>query len=75
MTDSPQRTRTDWPARLTAALDAYARRRPSSTVRCYQMLYPAEPGIVVRVDDGTPYSFPTPKAAALRVEAWVEAPL
>lgn len=71
-TDSP-RTRTNWNDELLLACQAYEA-KSGKAVRATHVLYPAEPGIVVRVGDATPFTFPAAKAATLKLRAWVEAP-
>lgn len=65
------REREDWTARLIAAATAYE--TGNRRVVVTRGIHP-DTGIVVRVDDKTPFTFPGPKAAALRIEAWLEAP-
>ncbi len=74
MTDTSQRTRTDWPARLDAACRAFGDRK-SCVVTASSMLSPRKPGVVVRVGELTPYPFATAKHAALAVEGWLACPM
>ena len=74
MTDTNTRTRTDWTARANAALDALEA-RTSKVATITQMIRPEEPGYVLRIGDATPWTFASMKQLALRVEAWVEAPV
>jgi hypothetical protein len=70
MTDT--NTRTNWADRLRAACAAWEATVQNRRMTAHEMIYPAEPGIVVRIDSTTPHTFPTMRAAALKVEAWVE---
>ncbi len=74
MPDTPKKTRTDWPARLDAACRAFADRK-SCVVTASLMLSPPEPGVVVRVGDLTPYTFPSVSVATRVVEGWLACPM
>lgn len=69
----PTKTRTDWDARLAAACAAYEKR--GKVVTATTMKYPPNPALVVRIGDALPYTFATVKAAALKLEGFLEAPL
>lgn len=75
MTDTtePTRARTNWDAALSAACAEYFQ-KTGKAISAFAMIHPSQPGIVVRVGDGLPYSFENAKTATSTVRVWSTAP-
>lgn len=72
--DPTPKKRTDWDEELRNACRAWEAANEGRRIVAQSMIFPANPGVYVRVDDALPRSFPDAKSATARVIAWTDAP-